>query len=89
MIPASDLLKDAYTVAGIAVAAGGAGIVALRLLAARSVAASLAVISAVTVAATLAGVVVISAEMFISREDLDVAHSRRRAAAVVPARRHR
>jgi len=72
MIPASDLLKVAYTVAGIAVAAGGAGVVALRLLAARSVAASLAVVSAVTVAATLAGVVVISAEMFISREDLDV-----------------
>lgn len=72
MIPAPDLLKVAYTVAGIAVAAGGAGIVALRLLAARSVAASLAVVSAVTVAATLAGVVVISAEMFISREDLDV-----------------
>jgi signal transduction histidine kinase len=72
MIPAPDLLKVAYTVAGIAVAAGGAGIVALRLLAARSVAASLAVVSAVTVAATLAGVVVISAEMFISHEDLDV-----------------
>ena len=72
MIPASDLLKVAYTVAGIAVAAGGAGIVALRLLAARSVGTSLAVISAVTVAATLAGVVVISAEMFISHEDLDV-----------------
>jgi signal transduction histidine kinase len=72
MIPGSDLLKVAYTVAGIAAAAGGAGIVALRLLAARSVAASLAVVSAVTVAATLAGVVVISAEMFISREDLDV-----------------
>jgi signal transduction histidine kinase len=72
MIPGSDLLKVAYTVAGIAVAAGGAGIVALRLLAARSVGASLAVVSAVTVAATLAGVVVISAEMFISHEDLDV-----------------
>lgn len=72
MIPGSDLLKVAYTVAGIAAAAGGAGIVALRLLAARSVGASLAVISAVTVAATLAGVVVISAEMFISHEDLDV-----------------
>jgi signal transduction histidine kinase len=72
MIPTSDLLKVAYTVAGIAVAAGGAGIVALRLLAARSVGASLAVVSAVTVAATLAGVVVISAEMFISHEDLDV-----------------
>jgi signal transduction histidine kinase len=72
MIPGSDLLKVAYTVAGIAAAAGGAGIVALRLLAARSVGASLAVISAVTVAATLVGVLVISAEMFISREDLDV-----------------
>jgi signal transduction histidine kinase len=72
MIPGSDLLKVAYTVAGIAAAAGGAGIVALRLLAARSVGASLAVISAVTVAATLAGVLVISAEMFISHEDLDV-----------------
>ena len=72
MIPASELLKVGYTVAGIAIAAGGAGIVALRLLAARSVAASLAVISAVTVAATLAGVVVISAEMLISPHDLAV-----------------
>jgi signal transduction histidine kinase len=44
----------------------------LRLLAARSVATSLTVVAAVTVAATLAGVVVISMEMFISRKDLDV-----------------
>ena len=72
MIPAFHLLTVTYTVAGIAVVAGAAGIVLLRLLAARSVAASLAVVSAVTVVATLAGVVVISIEMFISREDRDV-----------------
>ena len=44
----------------------------LRLLAARSVATSVTVVAAVTVAATLAGVAVISLEMFISRKDLDV-----------------
>jgi signal transduction histidine kinase len=72
MIAASELLKVGYTVAVVAVAAGAAGIVALRLLAARPVAESLAVVSAVTVAATLAGVVIISDEMFIAHEDLDV-----------------
>ena len=45
--------------------------VALRLLAARSVATIMTVIAAVTVAATLAGVVVIAMEMFISGKDLD------------------
>jgi len=72
MIPASDLWPVTYTVAGIALAVSAAGLVALRLLAARSVATILTVIAAVTVAATLAGVVVIAMEMFISQKDLDV-----------------
>ncbi|HEY1920153.1 MAG TPA: HAMP domain-containing sensor histidine kinase [Streptosporangiaceae bacterium] len=72
MISAYDLLTVSYTVAGIALVAAIAGMIALRLLAARSVATSLTVVAAVTVAATLAGVVVISLEMFISQKDLDV-----------------
>jgi signal transduction histidine kinase len=72
MITAADLWTVSYTVAGIAAMAAAAGLVVLRLLAARSVATSLTVVAAVTVAATLAGVVVISMEMFISRKDLDV-----------------
>jgi signal transduction histidine kinase len=72
VISAPHLLTVSYTVAGIAVVAAIAGMIALRLLAARSVATSLTVIAAVTVAATLAGVVVISMEMFISHKDLDV-----------------
>ena len=72
MITAAELWTVSYTVAGIAALAAVAGMVALRLLAARSVATSLTVVAAVTVAATLAGIVVISMEMFISRKDLDV-----------------
>jgi signal transduction histidine kinase len=49
-----------------------AGLVAVRLLAARSVATILTVIAAVTVLATSAGVVWIAKEMFISQADLDV-----------------
>jgi signal transduction histidine kinase len=72
VITAADLWTVSYTVAGIAVLAVAAGMIVLRLLAARSVATSLTVVAAVTVAATLAGIVVISLEMFISRKDLDV-----------------
>src|ERR1700683_234429 len=72
MITAADLWTVSYTVAGIAALAAATGTMVLRLLAARSVATSLTVVAAVTVAATLAGVVVISMEMFISRKDLDV-----------------
>src|SRR6204780_4505859 len=72
MITAADLWTVSYTVAGIAALAAAAGTIGLRLLAARSVGTSLNVVAAVTVAATLAGVVVISMEMFISRKDLDV-----------------
>jgi signal transduction histidine kinase len=67
-----ELWKVSYTVAGIAVLAAVAGMIMLRLLAARSVATSLTVVAAVSVAATLAGVAVISKEMFIARKDLDV-----------------
>jgi signal transduction histidine kinase len=69
MITAAELWTVSYTVAGIAAAAG---MIVLRLLAARPVATSLTVVAAVTVAATLAGVAVISMEMFISGKDLDV-----------------
>jgi len=72
VITAADLWMVSYTVAGIAVLAAAAGMMVLRLIAARSVATSLTVVAAVTVAATLAGVAVISMEMFISRKDLDV-----------------
>ena len=72
MITAAELWTVSYTVAGIAAAAAVAGMIVLRLLAARPVATSLTVVAAVTVAATLAGVAVISMEMFISRKDLDV-----------------
>ena len=72
MITAAELWTVSYTVAGIAALAAAAGMIVLRLLAARSVATSLTVVAAVTVAATLAAIVVISLEMFISRKDLDV-----------------
>ena len=72
MITAADLWQVSYTVAGIAAAAAVAGMIVLRLLAARSVATSVAVVAAVTMVATLAGVCVISLEMFIARKDLDV-----------------
>jgi signal transduction histidine kinase len=72
MISAAGLWTVSYTVAGIALVASAAGVGALRLLAARSVATILTVIAAVTVTATLTGVVVIAAEMFISRKDLAV-----------------
>jgi signal transduction histidine kinase len=72
MITAADLWTVSYAVAGIAAASAAAGIIVLRLLAARSVVTSMTVVAGVTVAATLASVVVISVEMFISRKDLDV-----------------
>jgi signal transduction histidine kinase len=72
VITAAELWTVSYTVAGIAALAAAAGMIVLRLLAARSVATSLTVVAAVTVAATLAGIVVISLELFISRKDLDV-----------------
>jgi signal transduction histidine kinase len=72
MLSVTDLLTVGYTVAGIAAVAAAAGMVVLRLLAARSVATSLTVVAGVTVVATLAGVVVISLEMLISGKDRDV-----------------
>ena len=72
MIPASGLWTVSYTVAGISLAAAGAGFAALRLLAARSVATSLAVVAAVSVTATVGGVVVSAIKMLIAQEDLDV-----------------
>jgi signal transduction histidine kinase len=48
------------------------GTIALRAVAARAAPLRVTVVAAVTVAATLAGVAVISMEMLLSREDLDV-----------------
>jgi signal transduction histidine kinase len=72
MISLANLWQVSYTVAGIAVAVLAGGLVALRLLAARSVATILTVIAAVTVAATIAGVAMSAKEMLISQSDLDV-----------------
>jgi signal transduction histidine kinase len=72
MISAGDLWTVSYTVAIIAAVVTVAGLIAVRLLAARSVATILTVIAAVTVLATSAGVVWIAKEMFISQADLDV-----------------
>jgi signal transduction histidine kinase len=72
MISLSDLWTVSYTVAAIALLAAVAGLVAVRLLAARPIATILVVIAAVTVSATAAGFLVIGKEMFISRSDLDL-----------------
>jgi signal transduction histidine kinase len=72
MISAGDLWTVSYTVAIIAAVVTVAGLIVVRLLAARSVATILTVIAAVTVLATSAGVVWIAKEMFISQADLDV-----------------
>jgi signal transduction histidine kinase len=72
MIPWSDLWTVSYTVAGIALVAAAAGLVAVRLLAARSVGTILIVIAAVTVAATVAGFVIVAREMVLSQGDLDL-----------------
>jgi signal transduction histidine kinase len=72
MISLSDLWTVSYTVAAIALLAAVAGIVAVRLLAARPVGTILTVIAAVTVSATAAGFLVIGKEMFISQDDLDL-----------------
>ena len=73
MITAAELWPVSYTVAGIAAVAAAAGMIMLRLLAARSVATSLTVVAAVTVVATLAGIVVdLAWRCSSSRKDLDV-----------------
>jgi signal transduction histidine kinase len=69
---AADWWTVSYTVALIALGPAVAGVVAVRVLAARSVLTLMTVITTVTVVATLAGVVVVAMKMFISRSDLDV-----------------
>lgn len=69
---AADWWTVTYTVTLIALAVLAAGVVAVRLLAARSAATLMTVVAAVTVVATLAGVVVIARKMFIAHGDLDV-----------------
>jgi signal transduction histidine kinase len=72
MLTAADLWTVIYTEAGIAAAVAATGTIALRAVAARAAPVRVTVVAAVTVAATLAGVAVISAEMLISRHDLDI-----------------
>ncbi|HWG61052.1 MAG TPA: HAMP domain-containing sensor histidine kinase [Streptosporangiaceae bacterium] len=72
MIALSDLWAVSYTVAGIAVAASLAGLVAVRLLAGRSVSTLLSVVAAVVIVTSLSGVVVIAVKMFISAADRDL-----------------
>jgi signal transduction histidine kinase len=72
MIALSDLWVVSYTVAGIAVAASAAGLLAVRLLARRSMATLLSVVAAVVIVTSLAGVVVIAVDMFISTQDRNV-----------------
>ena len=68
----SDLWTVSYTVAGVAFVSSAAGLIGVRLLAARSVATNLAVVAAVTVVATVTGFLLIAKEMFISQGDLDL-----------------
>jgi signal transduction histidine kinase len=72
MIGLSDLALVAFTVAGIAVVAAGAGVAAVRLLAGRSLSALLATVAGVTLVTALAGVVVIAVEMMLKAQDRDV-----------------
>ncbi len=72
MISLPDLWVVSYTVAGIAVAASAAGLLAVRLLARRSMAALLSVGATVVIVTSLAGVVVIAVRMFISVQDRNV-----------------
>ncbi len=69
---AADWWTVSYTVALVALGPAAAGVIAVRVLAARSVATLMTVITTVTVVATLAGVAVVAMKMFISRSDLDV-----------------
>lgn len=65
----SDLVRVSYTVAAIAVVTSAAGLVALRLLSRRSIAAMLTVIAAVTVVTSLAGVAAITVLMIDTSQD--------------------
>ena len=65
----SDLIRVSYTVAAIAAVTSVAGVVALRLLARRSIAAMLTVIAAVTVVTSLAGVAAITVLMIDTSQD--------------------
>jgi signal transduction histidine kinase len=72
MIAPSDLLHVSEWVASIAVITTAIGLVALRLLAGRSIAAMLTVVAAVTVVTSLAGVGAIAILMLASSGDREV-----------------
>jgi signal transduction histidine kinase len=69
MIALSDLWVVSYTIAGIAIAGAIAGMLAVRLLARRSMATLMSVVAAVVIATSAAGVVVSADKMFISVTD--------------------
>ncbi len=69
MIALSDLWVVSYTIAEIAIAGAVAGMLAVRLLARRSMAIQLTVVAAVVIMTSAAGVVVSADKMFISGQD--------------------
>ena len=72
LIAPSDLLHVSESVASIAVVTTAVGLIALRLLAGRSIAAMLTVVAAVTVVTSLAGVGAIAILMLASSGDREV-----------------
>jgi signal transduction histidine kinase len=72
LIAPSDLLHVSESVASIAAVTTAAGLVALRLLAGRSISAMLTVVAAVTVVTSLAGVGAIAVLMLASSGDREV-----------------
>jgi len=72
LIAPSDLLHVSESVASIAVVTTAVGLIALRLLAGRSIAAMLTVVAAVTVVTSLAGVGAIAVLMLASSGDREV-----------------
>ena len=71
-LDAPTLWQVTYTVAGVAVASAAAGLLAVRLLARRSLATLLFVVAAVVIVSSMAGVGVIGYKMMISTADRNV-----------------
>jgi signal transduction histidine kinase len=69
MIALSDLWVVTYTIVGVAIAGAAAGMVAVRLLARRSMATLLSVVAAVVIVTSAVGVVVSADKMLISGQD--------------------
>jgi signal transduction histidine kinase len=69
MIALSDLWVVTYTIVGVAIAGAAAGMLAVRLLARRSMATLLSVVAAVVIVTSAVGVVVSADKMLISGQD--------------------